>query len=79
MSMTASGSAVSIVYDGDGNRVSKTVNGVTTQYLVDNLNPTGYGIFGNGVLLVRAVKVGASWGRADSTACFRSTVFPKML
>ena len=28
--------------DGDGNRVVKTVNGVTTQYLVDDLNPTGY-------------------------------------
>ena len=37
-----SGGAVSIVYDGDGNRVAKTVGGVTTQYLVDDLNPTGY-------------------------------------
>ena len=27
--------------DGDGNRVAKTVNGATTYYLVDNLNPTG--------------------------------------
>ena len=26
---------ISIVYDGDGNRVSKTVGGVTTTYLVD--------------------------------------------
>jgi YD repeat-containing protein len=33
---------VTIVYDGDGNRVSKTVAGVTTLYLVDSLNPTGY-------------------------------------
>jgi hypothetical protein len=33
---------VSVVYDGDGNRVSKTVAGVTTTYLVDTLNPTGY-------------------------------------
>lgn len=33
---------VSIVYDGDGNRASKTVNGVTTTYLVDTQNPTGY-------------------------------------
>ncbi len=40
--MTATGKSVGIVYDGDGNRVSKTVNGVTTQYLVDDLNPTGY-------------------------------------
>jgi RHS repeat-associated protein len=34
--------AVTIVYDGDGNRVSETVGGVTTKYLVDTLNPTGY-------------------------------------
>ncbi len=34
--------AVTIVYDGDGNRVSETVGGVTTKYLVDLLNPTGY-------------------------------------
>jgi large repetitive protein len=34
--------AVSIAYDGDGNRVSETVGGVTTNYLVDTLNPTGY-------------------------------------
>jgi|CXWL01.1.fsa_nt_gi RHS repeat-associated protein len=36
------GSQVQIVYDGDGNRVSETVAGVTTEYLVDTLNPTGY-------------------------------------
>lgn len=34
--------AVTIVYDGDGNRVSETAGGVTTKYLVDDLNPTGY-------------------------------------
>ena len=34
--------AVTIVYDGDGNRVAKTVGGATTKYLVDDLNPTGY-------------------------------------
>jgi RHS repeat-associated protein len=33
---------VTIVYDGDGNRVSKTVAGVTTDYLVDDRNLTGY-------------------------------------
>jgi RHS repeat-associated protein len=33
---------ISIVYDGDGNRVSKTVAGVTTTYVVDAQNPTGY-------------------------------------
>jgi len=30
------------MYDGDGNRVSKTVGGVTTCYLVDDRNPSGY-------------------------------------
>jgi RHS repeat-associated protein len=34
--------AVVIVYDGDGNRVSETVGGVTTNYLVDAQNRTGY-------------------------------------
>ena len=34
--------AVIIVYDGDGNRVTETVGGVTTGYLVDTVNPTGY-------------------------------------
>jgi len=33
---------VSNIYDGDGNRVSETSGAVTTQYLVDTLNPTGY-------------------------------------
>ena len=33
--------AVTYVYDGDGNRVSETVGGTTTKYLVDDLNPTG--------------------------------------
>ena len=30
-SMTASGTAVTMIYDGFGNRVAKTVNGVTTR------------------------------------------------
>jgi RHS repeat-associated protein len=34
--------AVTMVYDGDGNRVAETVGGTTTKYLVDALNPTGY-------------------------------------
>jgi len=38
--MTAHG-AVTIVYDGDGNRVSETVGGTTTKFLVDDKNPTG--------------------------------------
>jgi RHS repeat-associated protein len=33
--------AVNLAYDGDGNLVAKTVNGVTTKYLIDDLNPTG--------------------------------------
>jgi len=33
---------ISVVYDGDGNRVKKTVAGVVTQYLVADANPTGY-------------------------------------
>jgi hypothetical protein len=33
---------MTIVYDGDGNRVSETVGGTTTKYLVDDHNPTGY-------------------------------------
>ena len=36
------GGSVQIIYDGDGNRVAKSVNGVVTRYLVDDLNPTGY-------------------------------------
>jgi RHS repeat-associated protein len=33
--------AVSMVYDGDGNRVAEVAGGVTTKYLVDTVNPTG--------------------------------------
>jgi len=33
---------ISYKYDADGNRTEKTVNGVTTKYLVDTNNPTGY-------------------------------------
>jgi YD repeat-containing protein len=39
---TQNGAAVAIVYDGDGNRVSKTTGGGTTQYLVDDRSLTGY-------------------------------------
>jgi RHS repeat-associated protein len=43
VSMSASGTSATIEYDAFGNRVAKTVNGVTTQYLVeDDVNPTGY-------------------------------------
>jgi RHS repeat-associated protein len=33
---------VTVVYDGDGNRVAETTGAGTTQYLVDTENPTGY-------------------------------------
>jgi len=36
------GAGITMVYDGDGNRVQKTVAGVTTKYLVDTQSPTGY-------------------------------------
>ena len=36
------GGTVTFAYDGNGNRVAKTVGGVTTRYLVDELSPTGY-------------------------------------
>ena len=36
------GGAVTLLYDGDGNRVAKAVDGITTRYLVDDLTPTGY-------------------------------------
>ena len=39
---SADGGAVRIVYDGDGNLAAKTVGGVTTRYLVDDQNATGY-------------------------------------
>jgi RHS repeat-associated protein len=41
--MSVSGTTVNVVYDAFGNRVAKTVNGVTTKYLAeDDVNPTGY-------------------------------------
>ena len=66
---------VAIVYDGDGNRVSETVGGVTTEYLVDTLNPTGYAqvleeivngepvvVYGYGLdLISQNRKAGSSW------------------
>jgi RHS repeat-associated protein len=42
-SMTNGTTVVTMKYDAFGNRVAKTVNGVTTLYLVeDDVNPTGY-------------------------------------
>ena len=45
---------VKIVYDGDGSRVAETVAGVTTNYVVAELNPTGY------VQVVEEVRAGVS-------------------
>jgi RHS repeat-associated protein len=36
------GSALRLVYDGDGNRVQEIVDGQTKSYLIDDRNPTGY-------------------------------------
>lgn len=40
--VSLNGGQVAYYYDGDGNRVAKTEGGVTTYFLVDSLNPTGY-------------------------------------
>jgi RHS repeat-associated protein len=67
--------AVRLTYDGDGNRVAKTAGGVTTRYLVDDRNPTGYAqvveeVSGNAVqrvytygqrLLSQRRREGAGW------------------
>lgn len=42
ISVSAPGLTESYLYDGDGNKVSQTVNGVTTNYLVDTNNLTGF-------------------------------------
>jgi RHS repeat-associated protein len=42
LSATGNGKVITMIYDAFGNRVAKTVNGVTTKYLVeDDVNPTG--------------------------------------
>ena len=40
--VSRNGSTVQVVYDGDGHKVNETTGGITTSYLVDELNPTGY-------------------------------------
>ena len=42
VAVTNGATVITIGYDGDGNRVSKTISGVTEIYLVDDRNPTGY-------------------------------------
>ena len=36
--LTSATGGIAMTYDGDGNRVSQTAGGTTTQYLVDDLN-----------------------------------------
>jgi RHS repeat-associated protein len=38
---SADGGTIRYLYDGDGNRIAKTVGGVTINYLIDSNNPTG--------------------------------------
>jgi RHS repeat-associated protein len=40
--LTNANNTAYITYDGDGNRISKTVGASTTYYIVDDLNPSGY-------------------------------------
>jgi YD repeat-containing protein len=40
--LTSASGGIALTYDGDGTRVQATAGGVTTQYLVDDNNPTGY-------------------------------------
>ena len=42
VAVTNGGTVITLKYDGDGNRVGKTISGVTTFYLVDDRNPSGY-------------------------------------
>ena len=40
--LTSATGGLAMIYDGDGNRVSQTVSGTTTTFLIDDLNPSGY-------------------------------------
>ena len=42
ISRTGPNGTVTIIYDGDGNKVRETHNGTTTAYLIDTQNLTGY-------------------------------------
>jgi hypothetical protein len=55
---------ITIVYDGDGNRVSKTVGGVTTTHLVDDVNTTGYAPL-SGQWSWRKRKRSSGWAERD--------------
>ena len=40
--LTTATGGITLVYDGDGNRVARAAGGVTTRYLIDDLTPLGY-------------------------------------
>jgi RHS repeat-associated protein len=42
ISAMKAGTAITFVYDGDGRRAQKIINGSSTFYLVDDQNPTGF-------------------------------------
>lgn len=58
---------LTIVYDGDGNRVSKTTPNGTTQYLMDDVNPTGYAQVLDEVQNGRRCSDLHLWSRANCT------------
>ncbi len=39
--LTSATGSISLKYDGDGNRVQETASGITTNFLIDDNNPTG--------------------------------------
>jgi RHS repeat-associated protein len=53
---------VRLVYDGDGVLVGKTAGGVTTRYLVDDLNPTGLTQVMDETTLAATADVSYTWG-----------------
>jgi YD repeat-containing protein len=55
-------SEVRLVYDGDGVLVGKTAGGVTTRYLVDDLNPTGLTQVMDETTLAATADVSYTWG-----------------
>jgi RHS repeat-associated protein len=42
VSATRAAGTISMLYDGDGNRIKRTVGPATTYYVLDDQNPTGY-------------------------------------
>jgi hypothetical protein len=84
MLRSAGACAIHGVYDGDGNRVSKTVAGVKTTYVADTQNPTGYaqvvqesfsGATGNNYELTHTYVYGWSASANAATSCRTTTVY----